>query len=220
MRLLVYLIVCCLPLAVKAQTTETINDTYDRPSSGQVILDLKFAGTIMIEQTNRTNVLIRKTITYRTEEDRKLLVETIEEGDSLSYTMSYRQRDKTNKEKECWDCNREGCQCYKIDYTIILPPDISLYVESIAGDIDIPLYEGALRARTISGLVDLGLPARTSADIFLKTVTGEIYTDFAALTLTDDSTPYSKKVDSQLGNGGKAIRLESVSGNIYVRKKT
>lgn len=219
MRLLFYLMVCCLPVAIQAQTTETMDDTYDRPASGQVVLDLKFAGIITVEQTDRSDVLIRKTITYRTEKDRDLLVETVEEGERLRYTMSYRQRGKNYNTQECWDCDRAGCQCFKIDYTILLPSGISLDVESISGDIDIPAYDGALRAKTISGFVDLGLPARASANVFIKTVTGEIYTDFDDLTLTDDSNPYSKKVDTTLGNGGKAIRLESVSGNIYVRKQ-
>ena len=75
----------------------------------------------------------------------------------------------------------------------------------------------------ISGELDITMPADTKAHLRAKTITGEIYTDFEV------SQPSKEKDLKRVGgswdtvfdlNGGGAdLRIESISGNVYIRKK-
>ena len=110
------------------------------------------------------------------------------------------------------------CYCLRIDYEITLPAGTSLALETISGDIEIRGHNGPLRAKTISGFVDIDRLLSTAADLEFKSVTGEIYTDFD-IKLNDNSSAYSKKVAASLNGGGSSVKAESVSGDIYFRKR-
>lgn len=219
MRLFLLSFFLCLMLTIEGQTTEVIEDVYGRPASGKVMFNLHPARLITVAQTDRTDILIRKTITYRAEANRDLWIESVEKDTAFRYTLAYRPDTTYSGEQTDQNVGQEDDAYLNIDYAIVLPKGIELHLETISGDMEIPAYADALYAKTIRGFVDLGLPADAAVDLQIRTVIGEIYTDFAELTLTDDSSLYSKKVNTTLGDGGRSIRLESVSGNIYVRQK-
>jgi hypothetical protein len=45
-----------------------------------------------------------------------------------------------------------------------------------------------------------------------------MYTDFEQLSLTENSNAFNKKMNSTIGSGSTKVELESVSGDIFIRK--
>ena len=120
-------------------------------------------------------------------------------------------------DSECWGCESSECQCFEFDYEIYAPANALLEIESISGDIEITEWNSGIQAKTISGFIDIGLDPRSSKDIKLKSVTGEVYTDLD-LRLDEGSTSFSKKMNTVMNGGGKLVKLSTVSGDIFLRK--
>lgn len=111
--------------------------------------------------------------------------------------------------------------CSHIKYEVYVPAGVDLDVESISSDIEIADLRGPVRAKSISGFVDLSWPSGKPADVSLKTISGEAYTNLEGLKFDNkkDHIPivgYTLK--GSVGAGGPLVSLESVSGNIYLRK--
>jgi hypothetical protein len=210
-------LLCLLPLFLSAQETRTETLTFDKPGSGEVVLDLKFAGNIVVKASPSNKVVLNKIITSRNQDD-DVLVEDISEGSTLRYAMTYKEQSMRNKDYNCWSCDQPGCYCFRINYEVLLPKGTNLNLETISGDIEIEQIDGPVRAKTISGFVDISMPARISANVRAKTVTGEMYTDFEQLSLTENSNAFNKKMNSTIGSGSTKVELESVSGDIFIRK--
>jgi DUF4097 and DUF4098 domain-containing protein YvlB len=83
---------------------------------------------------------------------------------------------------------------------------------------------------TVNGRLELAFQPNLSADFSLKTVNGGMYTDFpsTALSSTGTSTKedgkfiYRMRGESRIriGSGGPQIRLETVNGEIQIKKQT
>ncbi|MBC9798613.1 DUF4097 family beta strand repeat-containing protein [Sinomicrobium weinanense] len=74
---------------------------------------------------------------------------------------------------------------------------------------------------TSTGEIDVSLPSDTPANFNLNSTTGNIYTNFD-LNIPDKEglrPVSSQKVTGSVNNGGVHIRLNSATGNIYLRKK-
>ena len=74
----------------------------------------------------------------------------------------------------------------------------------------------------ISGVVDVTLPADTRADLKMKSITGEIYSDLD-LSLNQGKGSMRRvggghTVEGSLNGGGVEISLHTISSDIYVRK--
>ena len=76
-----------------------------------------------------------------------------------------------------------------------------------------------MSVNSISGFIDYAVPASMKARINLSTVTGDVYSN-----LKFDNKPSKEmswvgtKRDLTLNSGSLPIKLETVSGNIYLRK--
>jgi hypothetical protein len=78
----------------------------------------------------------------------------------------------------------------------------------------------------VSGEVDISLPADTKALLKMKAITGEVYSDFDIKfpeTSTDKTglarVGGNKSMTGSINGGGVEMRIEAISGNIYLRKK-
>jgi len=106
----------------------------------------------------------------------------------------------------------------------------SVVAHNTSGDIDVIFTkvnaEKPTSITNISGEVDVTLPADTKANIKTKSISGEVYTDFdIALDKKGDKNEKMKwigggyEAKGTIGGGGVEMRLESISGNVYIRKK-
>ncbi|WP_346855573.1 DUF4097 family beta strand repeat-containing protein [uncultured Draconibacterium sp.] len=105
-------------------------------------------------------------------------------------------------------------------------------VSSISGDIEAVFgslnQEQPTSLASVSGLVDVTLPASIKANIQVSNITGDVYNN---LDLKNSSKQNDERSDGlneikhrnnseyTLNGGGQKLFLKSVSGNIYLRKK-
>lgn len=110
--------------------------------------------------------------------------------------------------------------CHSINIKSVSGP---LVLSSISGDISVVL-SGLNRDKptsiaSVSGTIDITMPAQTPVDVEMGTVTGNFYTDF---DLTDSKDKMRRiggnDIKSSLNGGGADLKLNNVSGNIYLRK--
>lgn len=216
--------------------------TFPVPASKKIEANLKFARNIEIKSWNRQEIGLKKTIKYSKEElldiDQQ---KASEKSGVLVIETDYNMKDNGENKYQCWSCDNENwdgkeCICFQISYELMLPAGMSLELETISGDItmgnynggelnletisggiEIKNFKGEIRAKSISGFVDFTSPGNLGFDAAFKSVTGEIYTDFD-LELDKGSTAWSKKLNRSLNGGGEKVALETVSGDIFLRK--
>ncbi|HEX8507432.1 MAG TPA: hypothetical protein VF630_18870 [Hymenobacter sp.] len=118
------------------------------------------------------------------------------------------------------DGNTVNQVCAVIEYEITVPADVALRVSTISGNIDIVGLTGALDVKSISGFVDVAWPDGKGADLSLKTITGEVYTDQdIAFTNRKDNPMVGYQLRGTLKGSGPVVRLESISNDVYFRKR-
>ncbi len=71
---------------------------------------------------------------------------------------------------------------------------------------------------SLNGSVDVTMPADTKATFRLKSDNGEMYTDFE-MTLEPGTRRTGSAVMGKVNGGGPEIRLETMNGKIFLRKK-
>lgn len=76
---------------------------------------------------------------------------------------------------------------------------------------------------TINGPVDISLPANAKANLKLRSINGEMYTDFD-LGVKTSKDGMSKvggghDIDGTTNGGGVEMQLKTISSNIYIRKQ-
>ncbi|OIN58956.1 DUF4097 family beta strand repeat-containing protein [Arsenicibacter rosenii] len=77
---------------------------------------------------------------------------------------------------------------------------------------------------TISGEIDVTLPANTKSNLKLRSINGEMYTDFdlGLKNNVKDGLPKvagGNNINGAINGGGVEIQLKTISSNIYVRKQ-
>lgn len=221
------------PAQTQSKSGDATDFTYSMPGGKKAVLKLPFARTITVKTWDKAELKLTTILKTTREEYKKIhTMEAVDGQEELNIKTDFQKdffRDKDwNKDRSFWcgDCDsllnagvsNIACYCLRIDYEITLPAGTSLALESISGDIEIRGHNGPLRAKTISGFVDIDRTASTAATLEFKSVTGEIYTDFD-IDLSGNSSAYSKKVAASINGGGSSVRAESVSGDIFFRKR-
>lgn len=197
-----------------------------------VNLNLKIADSIQVRYWDEAEVSVRITVTINNGRlNDALLVETAStDGEVILKTDFDQERIKQGKSEDCsgnqhsWRTDRSGTHywvCSDISYQVYLPRKAKLKIETISGNIDIEGATEAVTAKTISGYVDMNWPNAKGATLGLKTITGEVYSD-----LTIDFNGKKEKhpivgylLEGTLNGGGPAVRLESISNNVYLRRR-
>jgi DUF4097 and DUF4098 domain-containing protein YvlB len=106
-----------------------------------------------------------------------------------------------------------------IRYKLKVPSSLEFSLKTIAGQVILQGTLGKMSVNSISGFIDYAIPVSTKARINLSTVTGDVYSD-----VKFDNRPSKEmswvgtKRDLTLNSGTLPIKLETVSGNIYLRK--
>lgn len=76
-------------------------------------------------------------------------------------------------------------------------------------------WSGDLDFRTVSGDITLELPARTSTEVRIETMSGHIETDFP---LEVERRSMRHRVRGTLGEGGRELYLTTLSGDVRLRR--
>ena len=103
--------------------------------------------------------------------------------------------------------------------------DITVSYQAVPGD--------ASSYNTVNGNLNVTYPSGFSADLEIKSLNGNFYTDFSEVeTLPfkviksdekdDGGTTYKldKNSNFRFGKGGKLFKFETLNGNVYVKKQS
>jgi len=121
-------------------------------------------------------------------------------------------------DNDCCCC----CSCHnQIFHEVYVPENADFSVETINGNITITGNTAEIRAKSISGYIDLAIAPQRKADLKMRTISGTMYSN---IELTSTSRRIKQvgggTVTAELnGGGGKPIDLETISGNIFFRKE-
>ena len=212
---------------------EVIDLSFPLTTEQKVDLNLRFADKIEVKPWNKKELFVRASIIINDglmNEAHK--IDTIIDNHAIEISTGFDEEViRGNKYINCNGKNRSQHNfsgrrgddrnysiCHTIHYTVFLPAEAELKLETISGDILIENMTGKVDARSISGHVDLVIAKNHKADIQLESVTGRAYTDPPMFTTRDGlQSLLSRKVNGQLNGGGKKLHLESVSGNVRLR---
>nr|WP_321232130.1 hypothetical protein [uncultured Psychroserpens sp.] len=198
-----------------------------------VYLNFKFAQDIKVEHGNTNQIIVKASVNIDDGEGNEAF--SIKADNSSGQLKFYSDFGDYFKNK--WkDKNRHNCNSdTDINYVVIVPKNINLKVKSISGsvfmdtfegdlvtdlisgDVTIKKYNGELRLKTISGSLDVTVK---KAKLKAKSLTGTIYSDLE-FENNNSSKHYNNshnKVSKQVNGGTLPLDMETISGNIYIRK--
>jgi hypothetical protein len=219
-----------------AQAQKIIEKKAPLSNNQRLVLDLQQASTIRIKGGSGKDVAVKATVNINNNKLNDALLLTLNtESDEVKVKSAFdKELLRNSQEANCpdgegysmWnddkDKNGNGGYrlCVRVDYEIEVPAGATVKVNTISGNIEVTGLNGPLDAKSISGFVDVSWPSTKGADVALKTITGEVYTNQdIALNGQKNNSPVGYQVRGQLGSSGPAVKLESISGDVFFRKQ-
>ncbi len=213
-------------------SSNNINDVY---------VHLKFANNIIVKNWNKNEISVEATVNLDDNEHNdyfSLKSENIgstykirsEYGDYFKKYRSYYHNDgdeKTNKKANYH--NHKNI----VNYVIYVPKNMNLKVKSISGDVEAENFVGILnldlisgnitvkkhskemQLKTISGDIDIYV---ADAKLEAKTLTGGVYSDLEIDFDKNKKKGFGSKIVTTINKGTAFLKLNTISGDIYLRK--
>ena len=183
-------------------------------SKEAVSLNLQIADSIRIVTWNKNEVYVKGSININNNkfnDDYKVSFD--ESGRTIEVKAKFETDRKSN-----WNSDSNCCN-YNTDiyWDVYIPENATFSVETINGNIVIEGKTEEIKAYTISGFIDLAVPAERKADFKLSTVTGTVYSNILADNPSNKHSSHSD-INNKYNGGGKPVNLRTVSGDIYLRK--
>lgn len=216
-----------LILTITASAQDVFEKTAPVNANEKVSFDLDIANQVIIKTWDKREAYLKATVNINDNSDNDKYRLSVEE---LSGTVKFEaeiedmdkiRRTTTTSERGVIVRDDDRCIHIEIDYEIYLPENISLDLETISGDIEIFGQEGPMKIKTISGFIDIAIPEDLDADFEMETITGEMFSD---LNIDIEGEMENMRffpggdVEATLNRGGNLFRLETISGDIYLRK--
>ncbi|ALI99122.1 DUF4097 family beta strand repeat-containing protein [Rufibacter tibetensis] len=236
MKNLVLLALLLLGIGNLHAQKKTVEKTLDVPASNKVNLKLKFGNEVKVTAWDKKEAYVKVTYEINGGKLNEAFLLTFKEGlGQLNVTADLNEelmKTSTLPEGGCPDGattsfgnytngKMKNGACVQIDYEVFLPRDANLTLETINGDIELRGLTGTVNAKSISGFVDMDWSNQKGATVALKTITGEVFSD-VAINLTEkqkEAPMVGYELKGSVNNGGPKVTLESISNNIYFRKK-
>ncbi|RIJ49468.1 hypothetical protein D1614_07980 [Maribellus luteus] len=107
-----------------------------------------------------------------------------------------------------------------VHYSLKVPEQLKFSLKTISGEVELIGCKGAMKVHSISGFIDYTIPEAHRMKIDLSTVTGEVYSNLEFDGKTPERTQWvGTKHQLSLNGGSTEVDLETVSGDIFLRKK-
>lgn len=107
-----------------------------------------------------------------------------------------------------------------VHYSLKVPEQLKFSLKTICGEVELIGCKGAMKVHSISGFIDYAIPEAHRMKIDLSTVTGEVYSNLEFDGKTPERTQWvGTKHQLSLNGGSTEVDLETVSGDIFLRKK-
>lgn len=228
MRVLFFLISMIATQSLFAQA-DVVEKTY--PFTDQHLdIDIDLGTELIVKAWAKNEIYVK--ITYEVnggEDNEALRIDIDDYNDRLSLDLDLDKHKLSDSDDCCcrdgqqtrWENGRKGRgTCIDVKVEIMVPSTASIAVETITSDVTISGMISDIEVETVTGVIDLSWEANTGAEINLKTVTGDLYTNMKFDTKRDKGLPSisGRKVKGTYKNGEKEVQLETVTGSIYFRK--
>lgn len=201
---------------------------FKKSLTGIESLDLEFELTdsISIQKWNNNEILVRATVNINDNKNNENFIfnHSVHSG-TLKLESEIKDLKKISKSTEIVDEKtgetiRINCH-FEFDafIEVFIPQGINVELHTISGDVLSAGFTGNQYLKTISGDIDYHLLPTAKVNLKLSTLTGEMYSDFDFEKKDNDYNSYvSREFSYSLNNGKSPLKLETISGNIYLRK--
>ncbi|MDO7853543.1 hypothetical protein [Hymenobacter convexus] len=239
-RFLFFLLLVLATAALQpAAAQKVLEKSMDLTKGQRLFLNLKQASTIRIRAGAGSKMTLKATVSINQNHlNDALQLSTEQSGDEVKLTADFNKEMLRNAQPG--DCPSSGTRqgnvymsngrndddtsyriCADINYEITVPADANLRIYTYSGNIDVAGLTGPLEAKSLSGFVDVAWPASQGAELALKTITGEVYTDQEiAFTSEPKKNPIvGYQLRGTLRGSGPLVKLESISNDVYFRKR-
>jgi hypothetical protein len=193
----------------------------------QVQLDFEFATTINVQPWDEPRVLVKASARVNDGRDDEAYELTASTADGvLRFVSSLRDKEKlfrridSVRHSHGITVNGKGLDIEEF-YEVYVPRNVELRLKTTIGSTNIEHNNGPLAVETVTGDIDVRCAASQPADITAKTVTGGMYTDLPFKPQKSRDLPRlaGEEGQIQLNGGGVPIALETVTGDVTIRKK-
>jgi hypothetical protein len=174
-----------------------------------VVLDIPIADSIEIIGWDSPEVYVRASVNIN------------DNHDNDAYSISFVDEGSTvrikGKIKEDFYKGKDNCCNTDIRWKIFIPAQGDLKTETINGNITARGIKSETIIKTISGFIDLSAPVSENADLSFSTISGTVYTNHD-IGKTGKKTGIPRMIREKINNGGRTIKLETISGDIFFRR--
>jgi hypothetical protein len=223
-NILLLALLCIGSLASKAQ--KIIEKHIPFSPKNFVSMNFQISDSIHIITWKKDEVYIRSSIDVndnQNNDDYKMVFD--ETGSTVNVSAKLETdnirrsgKDSNNNNNCCCCCNNYRT---KIFHEVYVPENVDFSVETINGNIIIAGNTAEIRARSISGFIDLAIAPDRKAEVKMHTITGTMYSNIDLLPASRHIKQVGGgSISAQLNGGGsKSIDLQTISGNIFFRKE-
>jgi hypothetical protein len=173
-------------------------------------LNIHIADSIDLQSWDRNEVYVSASVNINENKDNDgYFISFTDSGNDVEVNAGFKKDYFKGKDNRCTKSD--------IRWKVYVPEKIPFMVETINGNITITGLTGEMKVKTISGFIDLAVPATKQANIEFSTISGTMFTDHK-LVMETRSSGIPSKIKQKLNNGGPLIDLETISGDIFFRK--
>jgi hypothetical protein len=177
-------------------------------------LDLQIADSIRIITWNKNEVYAKASVDINDNKDNDVyLTEFNDEANMIEVKAKFDENKKTGYNDSCHCCCNYKSKIY---WDVYIPEQSDFSVETINGNIIIEGNTKEIKAHSISGFIDVSFAASRKADLKMSTISGTIYTDITMDKVSERNG--GNAVDVAYNGGGEDVDLETISGDIFLRK--
>lgn len=192
------------------QAQQIIEKHIDFSGKESLALKIQIADSISLQTWNKNEVYIKASVDINDNKDNEAYITSFDEaGNTVVVKANF--KDKYFRGKN--NCRNES----DIYWQIYIPEKINFSVETIDANITITGQTRGMNIKSISGYIDLAVPASKQANIDFSTISGRMYSNHE-LVLNKMHSGIPLKITEKLNNGGDPIKLETISGDIFFRK--
>ncbi len=228
------LIVLLLAAATTVRAQKVIEKHLQLSANGFVSMNFQISDSIRIITWAKNEVYVKSTIDVndnKNNDDYKEVFDESATAVNITAKLEYHcntyhgRRRSSDSSKRSADSNNDcccncGCET-NIYHVVYIPENTDFSVETINGNVTISGNTAGIRAHSISGYIDLTMSPARPAALRMRTISGTMYSNFELIGDSRHSRQVGGgTVDAQLnGSGGKAVDLETISGDIFFRKQ-
>ncbi len=192
------------------QAQQIIEKHIDFSGKESLSLKIQIADSINLQTWNKNEVYIKASVNINENKDNEAYITSFDET-GKTVVVDAHFKDKYFKGKN--NC----CNNTDIYWQIFMPEKTKFSVETINANVTITGQTKEMNIKSISGSIDLAVPANKQADIDFSTISGSMYSNHV-LALNKMHSGIPLKITEKLNNGGDPIKLETISGDIFFRK--